>query len=442
MYYLNIFGLSYKLVIILAYCHVNRTNIQNFQNIADMSVKSITSTTALLANANTTPSKLLNGPGNRGTIAQYFKQGRSSAVASLDSQFEGTNDRPPGIINVNRPASASLSMTDSEVTYDIKDSYGGIPRYLKPKLRELGQFINNDVADILRTKTWRFYGDPATPISTYFDLMSATTKLRLYGSTSGMAKAFIPSSIVPTIVQAGMADFTMKRGDKDAYNWELSNSNDTDFYRCDFLPEQIAGTVGQTGTVLTVVSTVVDANGGVIQILFSGAAASDPDAIRAGDKFQFNDSVAGQPNLRLVQFVGHGAIPHFVQNCALTNAASDGAGNVLVTLVEPLQAASGQLQNINNQIVAGMQVKFLHSHVVGMIMQGDPLMLAFAPLEKKEPFMSASVTDPDTQVSLRLTYASEPFNSVFGWSYNALYGMDLDADNAIALIFPSVSAAL
>lgn len=417
---------------------------EEVQQIANMSVLAITSASPVLEHANYKPGEIISGPGNRSASARYFKQGRSSVTNSLTSNFEGIIDRFDDIA-INQPASASLALTDSEVLYETKGpvtvdeaAKNGFNGYLKPKLREMGQNINNRVIDVFRTKTWRFYGSPTSPINTYNQLVKGVNRLRLYGTTGEMSKAFLPMSVIPDIIQNGAGDFAVNRNNKDLEGWELSTSYRTNWYECDFMPQQDAGNVGKNGTTLTVVSVTTDSNGGVTSITFSGASASDNDAIKAGDKFQFLDNVSGHPNLRMTQFVGHGTIMHPVQNCVVSNAASDGAGIVAVTLVEPLQGSAGQLQNINHPIVAGMQVKFLGDHTVGLVMQGNPLLVAMADLPSKNPFSSASVRDPDTGVSLRLTYGSAAFTDETGWAYNALFGMSLDGDNALAYIFPPV----
>jgi len=413
---------------------VPQNQFKEYTALAKMSVTAIRSLTPVLFHANTAYEEFIPGPNNRSASANYFKQGRSSWVASLSSSFEEIIDRT-GTITIDQPGSASIAVSDQQVIFDVKK---GWDKYLKPKVAELGTGIHNNVIDVFRTKVERWYGGANQPINSYFGLQSAVTRMQLYGTTGGQAKGFIPASIVPTMVQSGLSDFAIDRGNRDAMKWELSNQADCDWFKCTTLPTQIAGTVGNSGLTLTVVSTVLDSNGAVVEIVFSGAPTSDSNAVHKYDKFQFVDNVSGQPNMRLLSFVGHLPIAHPVQFVAQANCASDGGGLVSVPLNPPLQAAAGQLQNINNPIVAGMKVTVLGDHTTGLLMQGDPLMLAFAPLPEKDPFKSVTVTDPNTKVSLRLTYATKPFEPEEGWSYNALWGSDLDADNAIGLIFPTV----
>lgn len=415
---------------------IPNNQFKEYTTLARMSVKAIRSVTPVLAHANTTYESIIMGPDNRSAKANYFKQGRATVVKSLSSSFESMIDRF-GEIEIKDEWSASIAATEQQVMFDIKK---GWDKYLKPRVAEMGTKIHNDVIQVFRTKTTRWYGNPrTTPINSYFGLQNAKTRMDLYGSTGGMAKGFIPASIVPYIVQSGLSDFATQRGDRDSFKWELSNQADTDWFKCTTLPSQVAGTVGKSDLTLTVVSLgTPDANGGITSIVFSGAPTSDSFAIRAYDRIEFQDGVSGKPNMRLLEFVGHEAIQHPVQMLARSNAASDGGGLVEITFDPPLQASTGQLQNINNEIQVGMQVKVLGDHTCGLIMQGDPLMLAFGDLPGKNPFTSVGVMDPETKVSMRLTYAAEPFEPKQGWAYNALTGKDLDDDNAIALIFPTI----
>lgn len=415
---------------------IPNNQFKEYTRLCKMSVEAITTVSPVLRHANTFYESLVWGPDNRSAKVDYLKQGRATVVRSLTSSFEEMIDTF-GTIEVKEEFSASIAATDQQVLFDIKK---GWEQYLKPRLREMGNAIHNDTTQVFRTKTTRWYGDPRTnPINNYFGLQNAKTRMDLYGTTGGIAKGFIPASIVPYMIQSGIQDFVPNRNEKDAFKWELSNQADTDWFKCTTLPSQVAGTVGKSDLTLTVVSVgTPDANGGVTSIVFSGAPTSDSFSIRAYDRLQFKDGVSGKPDMRLLSFVGHEPIQHPVQMLARANAASDGGGLVEVTFDPPLQASAGQLRNINNEIQVGMQVKVLGDHTCGLIMQGNPLMLAMAPLPSKMPFMTEAVVDPDTKASLRLTYAAEPFEPKQGWSYNALTGKDLDNNNAIALIFPSI----
>jgi hypothetical protein len=63
---------------------------------------------------------------------------------------------------------------------------------------------------------------------------------------------------------------------------------------------------------------------------------------------------------------------------AIAQAASTAGSQVTVSVYPPLQAAAGNTQNLNQPIVAGMEVMVLPSHRAGMITSGDPLFLRYA----------------------------------------------------------------
>ena len=92
----------------------------------------------------------------------------------------------------------------------------------------------------------------------------------------------------------------------------------------------------------------------------------------------FSDGVSGQPDLRFLTFIGHKLSQSPVQFAATADAASTGGSQVTVNITPPLQVNSGQDQNINNAIVAGMQVTVLPNHRCGLIYSGDPIVLGDA----------------------------------------------------------------
>jgi hypothetical protein len=202
------------------------------------------------------------------------------------------------------------------------------------------------------------------------------------------------------------------------------------------LPLHVAGNVGNDGTTLTVLSTTLDADGAVISITFTGAGTSDTSAVFQYDKFQFQDSVSGQPNLRFLTWIGHKPSGAPVQFRATADADSDGSGHVTVSIYPPLQATADRNQNINNPIVAGMQVKALPNHRAGMITAGNPLFLAMPRLPQQVPFPTASASDPDMGISMRLTYGSALGENRMGFVYDAIWGSTLVPEYSFGLIFP------
>jgi hypothetical protein len=198
-----------------------------------------------------------------------------------------------------------------------------------------------------------------------------------------------------------------------------------------------SGTEGNQGSVLTVVSVTKDADDAVIAITFSGTdAPSDADSIKAFDKFQFSDGVAGQPDLRFKTFVGHIDSASPVQFRANADAASTGASEVTVSITPGLKASAGKDQNINNEIVAGMQVTVLPSHRCGLITSGNPLYLAMPRLPEEVPFPTSNEIDPETGVSMRMYYGSLFGQNQRGMIHDIIWGKTLVDEYALMLAFP------
>jgi hypothetical protein len=180
-----------------------------------------------------------------------------------------------------------------------------------------------------------------------------------------------------------------------------------------------------------------DADGAVTAITFSGtSAASDASSVLQYDRFQFQDNVSGHPNIRFRTFTGHKPSACPVQFKATANAASTGGSQVTVSIDPPLQATVGKNQNITQQIVAGMQVKVLPSHRVGMVQSGNQFYVAIPPLPDCDPFMTSVEQDPETAVALRMYTGAQFGQNLYGTVHDAIWGKTQVSDNALAIIFP------
>jgi hypothetical protein len=208
------------------------------------------------------------------------------------------------------------------------------------------------------------------------------------------------------------------------------------YYQSNLLPVQIAGTVGNSAQLLTVVSTNDPTGNAITQITFSGATVNDVNAIKSGDLLQFQDNVSNQPNLRYLTFVGHTISAQAVQVRALANAAADGSGNVIVNITPTLQSTPGGTQNINANIVAGMQAKALPSHKCSLVIGGDAFYIAMPRLPDQYPFPTAAEYDPDTGVSLRMTYGSLFGQNQMGMIHDATWGSVLVPEYSMRIAFP------
>lgn len=371
---------------------------------------------------------------NLGDTVTFDLPPRFTTTNSLVATFQPADQRVHAL-TVNKQISTSYAFTAQQFIFNVEDY---MKRFGMSAAEELSAKVEANVATNCVTAPYRFYGDGVTPINSYSQLASALALFRNYGSAKGMAKGYIQDTAVPSIVNSGLNQFVVKRNDETAMSWELGEFSRCDWYMSNFLPVHTAGTAGQEGLTLTVVSTVQDANGAVTAITFSvsGAPGADANMIKENDKLQFNDGVSGHPNMRYLTFVGHQPSASPVQIRATADAASTGGSQVTVAIYPPLQVIATNDQNISYPIVSGMQCSVLPSHRAGMITAGDPLFLAMPRLPEEVPFPTANAVDPDTGVSFRQYYGSIFGQNTRGMIHDAIWGSTLIPEYSMSLIFP------
>lgn len=372
--------------------------------------------------------------GNLGDTVSFDLPPRMTTTQSLVAQFQPADQRIQNLVCGNA-ISASVEFTAQQFIFNVEEY---MAKFGKAGVIEIGAQIESDVAQVCVQNTFRFFGDGVNPINSYTQLANALALFRNFGSAKGRAKGYLGDTTVPNIIGSGLNQFALNRNNEIANSWEVGEFSNCDWYQSNLLPVHIAGSEGQFATTLTVVSFTQNGPQGEIDtITFSGThAAADPNSVLQYDKFQFNDGVAGQPNMRYLTFVGHKVSANPVQFRATANAASTGGSQVTVSIFPLLQAAATNDQNINNQVAVGMQVSVLPSHRSGMIHAGDPFFLAMPQLPDQSPFYTANAKDMETGVSMRLTYGSVFGQNQMGLIHDCIWGKTLVDEYAMALIFP------
>ena len=284
---------------------------------------------------------------------------------------------------------------------------------------------------------FRFYGNSLTQINSFTQLAQAVAMFENFGSAVGTHKAYLSDVVIPSIVGSGLQQFAVNRNNEMANSWEIGEFYNTNWYKSNLLPVHTSGSEGINGSVLTVVSTTLNAQGQVTAITFSGThAASDAASVLQYDRFQFNDGVAGFNNMRYLTFTGYQPSANPVQFFATATAASTAGSQVTVSIYPPLQAASGNTQNLNQQIQAGMTASVLPSYRGGLLTSGDPLFLAMPRLPDEMPYPTGNKTDPDTAVSVRMYYGSLFGQDQHGIVHDCLWGSSLVPEYGMCLVFP------
>lgn len=378
-------------------------------------------------------------PKNLGDTVSFDLPPRFNTTNSLVVSFQSANQRVQNLV-VDQQASTAYEFSAQQFIFNVRDY---MEQFGRSAVAQLGAKVEADVASLAETNTYRFFGDGVTPLNSYLQLANALAFHRNFGSAKEFTKGYLSDLTFPPIVNSGLNQFTLDRGNREAMSWEIGRFSNCDWYQSNLLTTHLAGSVGNAGSTLTVVSTTLNPDGSIAAITFSGAAASDPNAVKAFDKFQFSDGVAGQPNLRFLTFIGGEVSQSPVQFSAQFDAASDAAGNVTVVLgtkAGPLPLLAGvpttTAFGINHQIVAGMQATVLPDHRCGLITSGNPLYLAMPKLPEEVPYPTSVQTDPDTGASLRQYYGSLFGQNQRGMVHDIIWGKTLVAEYSMMVALP------
>ena len=359
----------------------------------------------------------------------------------------------------SQAANVAAAYTDQQFIFNVRDY---MDRFGMSAMKELGSLIESDIlrnfvsgvvvndpqnanfgSGQVNSGPFRFYGDGVTPINSYTQLAQAVANFEDFGAATHKMEAILPVANIPAIVGTGLNQFAMDRNNDIAFDWELGRFANTDWYESNLLPTHVSGTIGNTAApnnIMTVVSTNDPTGVNVTQITFTEpTSGTDANAIKAGDLFEFNDGVSGQPNMRFLTFIGHRVTQQPVQFRATADAATS-AGSVTVSVQTingvGLVWAQNQNQNLNNAIAAGMTVTPLPSHRAGILMSGDQFYLAMPRLPDESPFTTVNMTDADSGASIRHYFGSQFGLNNRAYVRDAIWGSTLVAENSMRLIFP------
>jgi hypothetical protein len=352
----------------------------------------------------------------------------------------------------SQAVNVSAAYSDQQFIFNVREY---MDRFGEGAIKELGSVVESDIlknivsgvrindpqnANFGQLQTasgpYRFYGDGVTQINSYGQLAQALANFRDYGASNLKTKAILPMTNIPAIVNTGLNQFTMNRNNEISMSWELGKFSDCEWYQSNLLPTHIAGNVGNAATVLTVVSTNDPTGANVTQITFSGAGATDLNAIKSGDLLQFQDGVSGQPNMRYLTFIGHQTSQQPVQFRATADAASNGAGAVVINIFPALVWQQNNNQNLNNAIAAGMKVKALPSHKAGIVYSGEQFYLAMPQLPDQSPFTTVSQMDKDTGASIRHYFGTQFGQNVRSYVRDCIWGSVMVPENCMRVILP------
>lgn len=372
-------------------------------------------------------------PNNLGNTVTFDLPSRfySNNTLVVDS-FDGVEQRVQSL-TVNQKGNVNYAINNEEYIFNLEPN-DYMTEFGRDAMAELGNQIEIKVSNVITQSCFRFYGNGITPLNSFPQLATAHAFHKSFGAPAmGNLEAIIPLIDQPAIIGTGQNQFVPQRNDEQYNSWEIGSFNRVNYSTSTVLPVFTAGTLGNDGAVLTVVSTNDPTGAAITAITFSGAG-TDANAVAQNDLGYFVDGVSGQPNLRYRTFIGHAISPCPVQ--LNLNAAASSGGNVTVTFNPPLSSVPGRNQNLNTNIVAGMQFKILPDHKRGLILGGNALYVALPTLPTQTPFPTANKIDDTSKIGLRMTYGTIFGKAEQGIIYDYIMGYTMVPEYTSALIFP------
>lgn len=426
--------------------------LQQVQTYQDGALAYLQNLTCFVATANTKFKDFENLEANLGSTVTFDLPPRYVTNNTLVATFQQSQQRVQ-VLTVDQAVNTAYAFSAQQFIFNVREY---MEKFGKSAVMEIASVVESNVAlhaisgainndatsanfGTLDTYSgpYRFYGDGVTPVNSFGQLANMLALFRNYGAAKDKVKVYLSDIAVPQIVNSGLNQFVMDRNEEDAQSWMVGNWMGVEFYQSNLLPTQNAGTVGNSAQTLTLVSVNDPTGANVTQLTFSGATANDVNAIKSGDLLQFQDGVAGEPNMRYLTFIGHvpSAVP--VQFRATANAAANGSGNVVISVYPALVWQAGNSnQNLNNALAAGMQAKALPSHHAGLVVGGDAFFIAMPKLPEEVPFPTSNEADPDTAVSMRMYYGSLFGQNQRGFVHDVIWGASLVPEYSMRIAFP------
>ena len=391
-----------------------------------------------------------NREANLGDTVTFDLPPQSIAQNGLVVTFGAAVQRVQSL-TASQSANVPFAFSAQQFIFNVKQY---MEEFGKSSIYTLGTAIESDVnlnfisgvvnqnTTALNTSSgpYRFYASvnagSLQPINSYGQLAQALANFRDYGSATMDTRAIVPMTAVPGIINSGLNQFATTRNNEDAMSWMLGDFDKCDWYQSNLLPIQNAGTVGNSAQVLTLVSTNDPTGQNITQLVFSGATANDPNAIKAGDLLQFNDGVVGFANMRYNVFIGNRPSSQPVQFRATSNVTATAGGQVTINIFPALISAPILGQNLNQPLAAGMQASAMPSHRAGIIFSGNALFLAMPQLPEEIPFPTANAVDKASGASIRSYYGSLFGQNQRGYVHDAIWGSTLVPEYSMRLCFP------
>src|ERR1700691_6064422 len=245
---------------------------------------------------------------NLGSTVTFDLPPRFTTTAGLVASFEPAVQRVLQLV-ADQANNTSFAVTSQQRIFNLEKGEEDYMRVFgKSAIAELANLVEGNIAlnwdsgvqsqlpgGTLNTYSgpYRFFGDGSTAITSYQQLAQAVMFFKNYGAVAEGMKFYLPDTVIPAIVGNGLNQFVPNRNDEIAMSWEVGDFGTplVKYYQSNLMPIHVSGDTGVLGQTLTVISTNDPTGQNVTQITVSGATASDPNAVFAGDVFQFADGI-------------------------------------------------------------------------------------------------------------------------------------------------------
>lgn len=397
-------------------------------------------------------------PSNLGDTVTFDTTPRFISFGGLVITQQPSVQRVQSLI-CSQAANVAMGYTDQQFIFNVREY---MDRFGMAAMKELGTLVEADILKNFvsgvtvndqqnpnfqtvqyKSGPFRFYGDGITPINSFTQLAQSVANFEDFGAATHKMCAILPVANIPAIVGSGLNQFATDRNNDLATSWTLGKFAGSDWYESNLLPVHVSGAIAEAAApnnVMTV-DSFVNVDSSTQSITFSTGLNNTPLAIRAGDLIQFNDGVAGKPNLRFLTFIGHEVSQQPVQIRAIADAATDGAGKVTVLFqtindVGLVWKSDSQNRNLNVALEVGMKATPVPSHRAGILMSGDQFYMAMPKLPDESPFTTVTTVDSDSGASIRHYFGSQFGQNNRAYVRDCVWGSTLVAENSMRMCFP------
>jgi hypothetical protein len=272
--------------------------------------------------------------------------------------------------------------------------------FIAPATRRLAAMINRDIQQASLTQVNYFVGDDAANLNTFASLdqvnpvmlnLSIDPAYRKYASLSPKQAQQMRSSstLQNSYVSPLNKDITM--------NAALGHLAGFDIFQDQSITNFTAGTHAAAGDI-TVKTAVASGSSVVLTGLNVGAT------FKAGDVFSIDGTYVYNQTLRIATSTN-------MQFTVLENATADGGGDVTLSIYPAIQM-TGPRKNVfadggDTQIAAGSVVNVVASHTPNICYSERGLIACMPPLQPMDSPYSATTTDREYGISIRVSKSAE-----------------------------------